>query len=114
MNYYTIADDVRKKIHKLVDDFFAKCTAIDLEKDDWHEDDLMLDLTNSGINPSQLMDVLKEDYKYSEDTFDTNGWDWDFWQTMSNDDFTEPFNRIKISGTGITFELYLQVGINLI
>lgn len=64
-----------------------------------------IDLTNSGLSPYTLERWLESVMGYELGDTVTNGWQWDFWTTM-----TKPGHKsLSINGTGATFELKLSV-----
>lgn len=63
-----------------------------------------IDFYNQGISPTQLRDILTDELGFEEKAFDTNGWEWDFWITMSKDGID-----YMIAGTGMTFELVFRL-----
>lgn len=100
INRYTLTDEIKKEFTPIVEDFINKVETADPEGDL-----LSMDLSDTKINPYTLAKVL-ESLGYKETDQDRNGWQLDFWITMKK----KGFKDLKITGTGITFELFLKEG----
>lgn len=63
-----------------------------------------IDFYNQGISPYQLKSILEDDLGFENNGFDSNGWGFDFWITMSKDGID-----FMIAGTGMTFEMVFRL-----
>lgn len=98
INRYELLPEVKEKYMPIVKKFIEE-----LENYSGCADDLKKDLSGTELNPYTLSTILKE-LGYEEIDLDRNGWQMDFWWY-----FEKPkCKSIQISGTGITFELFLQ------
>ena len=107
----------RYKLTKSVEDKYLGILSAFIDKLDNHnEDDIensvdqefTLELSDTGLNPYTLK-LLLEMFGYKEVEFDSNGWQWDYWWTMKNENAKSELTReLVIWGTGITFELKLS------
>ena len=106
MGSWSLTDAQRKDIKPLVEEFLNRIELLeDLENFDENND--CLDLTFKGIGPYQLTELLTE-LEYEKSSFDTNGWQYDFWQYMVNKNKANTY-RVCICGCGITFELKIKI-----
>lgn len=64
----------------------------------------VLDLYGKGIAPYPLQTILLEDFGFEEVSFDNNGWELDYWITLSKDG-----QHFVIAGTGMTHEIVLRL-----
>lgn len=62
-----------------------------------------INLTNTPLTPQNMRDIM-EQLGYTELSFDSNGWQCDFWIEFEK----EGESNITVSGCGATFELYLE------
>lgn len=63
-----------------------------------------IDFYNKGISPYQLKSILEDELGFEDGGIDRNGWEMDFWITMSKDGVD-----YMIAGTGITFEMVFRL-----
>lgn len=63
-----------------------------------------IDFYNQGISPTQLKDILIDELGFEYKDMDRNGWEMDFWITLSKDGID-----YMIAGTGMTFEMVLRL-----
>lgn len=63
-----------------------------------------IDFYNQGISPYQLKSILEDVLEFEDIGFDKNGWEMDFWITMSKDGID-----YMIAGTGMTFEMVFRL-----
>lgn len=92
---WTLSNEIREKNEPMIKRFIEEVERTNKEME--------INLSDSGLNPMTLIDLL-EDYGYSkEDIIDTNGWEVDFWVKMVHE--TKP--TLSIRGTAMIFELYL-------
>lgn len=96
MNKYKLTDELRNKFKPIVENFIE-------EVEKHPEEEKEINFTDTGINPSQLEELLEE-LGYEVSFSDDNGWQLDFWIHLEK----ENYNELIISGTGMTFELKLE------
>lgn len=99
MNRWTLTEETRKKYEPFVQDFINRVEAVDIET---ATELLEQDFSDTELNPATLTDIL-EGLEYEVDDRDDNGWELDFWITMTKD----KCRQIRIEGCGMTFELKL-------
>lgn len=61
-----------------------------------------IDLSDTTLNPENMRDIMKE-LGYTEMSFDSNGWEYDFWIEFAK----EGEKNVTVSGCGVTFDLRL-------
>lgn len=89
---------------KVIKKFLIESDKIDIESD-WLDSDVELDVTKLflEISPS-ILDEILESLGYTQDEFDANGWDWDFWAYYSltrEDESTKGLpEKVTMSGSG--------------
>ena len=112
MNRWHLTDEVREKIKPLLTEYLNKVESVTVEEIEYmSNEELGLDLSDKGINPSQLEDLLKE-FGYEVTNRDDNGWELDFWIDMRRKDektFDSTCEHLVISGCGMTFELKIYI-----
>lgn len=99
---YYLTDTVRKKFNLIIKSYIDMLE--NSKSDDVNE--LHLDLTDMGISPMQLQELLVE-FGYTEDYTDTNGWQCDYWMYFENAERTGYARRLCIYGTAIAFSIGL-------
>ena len=110
MSRFDLTEEVRAKYIPVISKFFdeiASKTTEDLEA--MEDDDFVLPLSDTELNPYTLQKILETDFGYEVDCADTNGWEMDFWVNLLKDNVEDLTNSICIEGQGITFELNLKV-----
>lgn len=112
MNRWIVTDEIRDKFKPILKEYFDKVENLTVEQaEKMSNEDLGIDLSDKGINPSQLVDLLEE-FGYKEDDRDDNGWELDFWIYMRRHDgetLNSPCDKLVIIGCGMTFELKIRV-----
>lgn len=74
MNRWHLTDEIREKIKPLLVEYFNKVENVTAEQvEHMSNEELGIDLSDKGINPSQLEDLLKE-FGYEIENRDDNGW----------------------------------------
>ena len=96
-NRWQVTQEQREKFIPLIKEFVEKMK----ENPDATA---AIDFYNQGISPTQLKDILTDDMGFEEKDFDRNGWEMDFWITLSKDGID-----YMIAGTGMTFELVFRL-----
>lgn len=61
-----------------------------------------ISLNDTPLNPENMIDILTE-LGYVQNSFDSNGWEYDFWYTFVK----EGERAIILAGTGVTFDLQI-------
>lgn len=112
MNRWHLTDEIRDKIKPLLVEYFDKVENVTAEQvEHMSNEELGIDLSDKGINPSQLEDLLKE-FGYEVKHRDDNGWELDFWIYMKRTDgkyFDSNCENLVIAGCGMTFELKIYI-----
>ena len=103
MANWNLTDKQRKDIKPLVEEFLDRIESLE----DLGGETVCLDLTFKEISPAQLKDLFEE-LGYEGGDFDSNGWQYDFWQYMLNHK-KDNTHKICICGCGMTFELKIMV-----
>lgn len=104
MNRYILTEEIKKKYYTIVLKHMADIITCNIE--DKSRYDVALDLSNTELNPYTLGELLKDVFGYEDNNMDTNGWEMDFWIHYRHPDDSYP--PLCITGTGITFELFLR------
>lgn len=94
---WELSNELQNKYIPIVQAFIDK-----IESED-EDESSELDLSDTGLSPYTMQKLL-EGMGYEEKDVDTNGWQWDFWITMTK----EGFKPLCLSGTGITFTMQLS------
>lgn len=112
MNRWIITDEIRDKFNPILKEYFDKVENLSVEQmKDISCEELGLQLSDKGINPSQLVDLLEE-FGYKETNREDNGWELDFWIYMTRTDgkkFNSCCENLVINGCGMTFELKIYI-----
>lgn len=103
MSYWNLTEEIKNKFKPIVEEYLNQLENEEITEEQWDG----IDLTNKGINPIQLKELLEEEFGYEDDCFDSNGWEHDFWQYMNNDNRKNYAKKLCIGGCGMTFELNL-------
>ena len=111
MSRYDIDKEVRNKYVTIIGKFFNEVdskTTEDIES--MKDDSFVLPLSDTELNPYTLQKILELDFGFGDSDMDTNGWEMDFWIYLYRK--TEGLtNKVCIQGTGITFELNLNISV---
>ena len=97
MNRWKPTNEQKRKFIPLINEFIEKMK----ENPD---ETAAIDFYNQGISPTQLEDILIDELGFERASFDSNGWEFDFWITMAKDGI-----KYMIAGTGMTFELCFRL-----
>lgn len=112
MNRWILDEITREKIKPLLSEYFDKVENITVEQMEYmSNEEFGLDLTDKGINPSQLVELLEE-FGYEETDRNDNGWELDFWIDMERKDgktFDSTCEHLVVAGCGMTFELKIYI-----
>ena len=112
MNRWHLTDEIRNKIKPLLVEYFDKVESVTAEQiEHMSNEELGIDLSDKGINPSQLEDLLKE-FGYEVKDRDDNEWELDFWIYMKRTDgkyFDSGCEKLVVAGCGMTFELKIYI-----
>lgn len=113
MNRWLLTDEIREKIKPLLSEYFDKIENVtDEQMEKMENEELGIDLSDKGINPYQLLQLLEEEFDYEKEDIDRNGWEQDFWIYMKRIDgkyFVSGCENLVISGCGMTFELKIYI-----
>lgn len=94
-NRWNPTDEQREKFIPIIKEYLEKVKENPKE---------VLDLYGKGIAPYPLQTILIEDFGFEEVDFDRNGWEMDYWITLSKNG-----QNFIIAGTGMTHEITLQL-----
>ncbi|MBQ8218378.1 MAG: hypothetical protein IJZ79_03640 [Bacilli bacterium] len=112
INRWKLTNEIRNKIKPILEEYFHKVENLTVEQvETMSNEELGLNLSDLGINPYQLTELLKE-FGYEKTNSDHNGWELDFWIHMRRSDgkcFDSTCERIVIAGCGMTFELKIYI-----
>lgn len=112
MNRWKLTDEIRNKIKPLLAEYLKKVETLTVDIIEiMPNEHLGIDLSDKGINPSQLVELLEE-FGYEEIDRSDNGWELDFWITMRRKDgkcFESTCEELIINGCGMTFELKIYI-----
>lgn len=112
MNRWILTDEIRDKFKPVLRQYFDKVENLTVEQvENMSNEELGIELSDKGINPSQLVDLLEE-FGYEESNRSDNGWELDFWIYMSRKDgktFNSTCENLVVSGCGMTFELKIYI-----
>lgn len=102
-NRYELTKEIKDKWVPVIKNFLD---ILDNWKPEYENDDIKkteLDLSDTGLNPYTLKELLINEFGYKEDDdkFDTNGWQMDFWIYLNKPNHVS----LCITGTG---ELHLS------
>jgi len=111
-NRWVLTDEVREKYKPIVAEFMNKiwsATAEDVES--WDNDEATLKLSDTELRPYTLLTLMQEEFGYSREDFDDNGWELDYWITLEKSGESCPSQAeiMCIHGCGMTFELNLSI-----
>ena len=109
MDGWDLTDELRNKFKPIVDDYINLLESD--EVDNIHEK--YIKLTNQGINPIQMKELLEEMGYEEEYPIDSNGWQFDFWWDFTNPKREKYAKKLCICGCGITFDLMLRSDVDL-
>ena len=104
---WNLTDELREKFKPIVEDYIALIESNEVN----NEHRQGINLTNQGINPIQLKELL-EQLGYEDDGYDSNGWQHDFWWNMSNSNYKKYAKNLCICGCGMVFSLVLRSNVD--
>lgn len=96
-NRWEATQEQREKFIPILQEFINKALKTPNTKE-------CIDFYNQGVSPYQLKSILEDDLGFEDSGFDSNGWEFDFWITMSKDG-----TNFMIAGTGMTFEMVFRL-----
>jgi len=99
MSGWALTDEVKERFTPIIQEFIDK-----IETMDYVDEESGLNLSDTELNGYTLWKLL-EDLGYEQTELDHNGWQMDFWIRFEK----EGFKTLSVDGTGITFELALNV-----
>lgn len=112
MNRWYLTDEIRENIKPLLTEYFDRVENVTYEQvEEMTNEELGIDLSDKGINPSQLVDLLEE-FGYKETNREDNGWELDFWIDMKRKDgkcFDSGCEHLVVAGCGMTFDLKIFI-----
>ena len=112
MNRWNLTEEIKDKIKPLLTEYFQRIENVTTEQiEQMSNEELGINFSDKGINPHQLVSLLKE-FGYEEVDRDDNGWELDFWIHMRRQDektFDSGCEKLVVAGCGMTFELKLYI-----
>ena len=84
MNRWQLTDEIKEKFVPILKEYLNKMETMPEEV--FEEETYDLDLSDTGINPYQLWQLLETEFGYEEIDIDENGWEQDFWIKMQRTD----------------------------
>lgn len=112
MNKWHLTDEIRENLKPLLTEYLNKVESVTAEQvETMTNEELGIELTDKGINPTQLVDLLGE-LGYEETDRDDNGWQMDFWIYLKRTDgkhFESGCEKLVVGGCGMTFELKIYI-----
>ena len=112
MNRWQLTDEIITKFIPILQEYLNKIENITAEQFMQMETkDLDIDFSDTGINPTQLCDLMEE-LGYKETKTEDNGWELDFWIHLKRKEgkhFESGCENLVISGCGMTFELKIGI-----
>lgn len=113
MNRWILTDEIRNKFKPLLTEYFTKVENVTFgQVEKMTNEELGLDLSDKGINPYQLWQILEEEFNYRKEDIDWNGWEQDFWIKMKRTDgkyYDSGCENLIINCCGMTFELKIYI-----
>lgn len=67
-----------------------------------------LDLTDLHVAPYHVWSLFKNEFGYTDEDIDSNGWQQDFWIVLTQEDYP----TVIVGATGMTHEVNLELSIN--
>lgn len=106
-NYWHIKDSKQKELLKnIIIDTINEIASFEVTEDSVSRYNVGIDLTNMGVGPYHVKDILEE-LGYNEDDFSDNGWEMDYWFHFQHPE-SDKFPPLCLSGTAIIHEMYLR------
>ncbi|MNS42020.1 hypothetical protein D3C71_1502710 [compost metagenome] len=99
-NRWALTEEVKQKYIPVVEQFISELESINPEDANGL---LEINLSDTELSPYTLVKLL-EGMGYKERSRDDNGWQFDYWITMSK----KGFKTLSVNGTAIIFELKLS------
>lgn len=110
MSRWDMTNEQRGLLRQKLTDWFRKINSMtDKEYAEADRKSIALDLYNSGISPQHVRDILQEEFGYEELSMENNGWEWDYWIYFAKENVINRCDKLCVSGTGVTFELVVDV-----
>ena len=100
MSGWNLTDEIRDNIGTLLYGYLLELSELDVE----NEEIPTLNLSDKGISPSQLSDLLEE-FGWERGEQEENGWEMDFWIPFTKHNI---YYTLTLSACGHTFTLELS------
>ena len=101
MSRFDLTEEVEAKYIPIIGKFFDEIASKTTE---YLEDDaFVLPLSDTELNPYTLQKILKTDFRYKDDSTDTNCWEIYFWIELFKYNVEDFTNSLCIEGQGTTF-----------
>lgn len=108
METWDLTDELREKFKPIVENYLRLIESENIDDINKH----YLELTNQGISPMQLKELLEELGYKEKYSLDSNGWQFDFWWYFTNPQREKYAKELCITGCGISFDLILRSDID--
>lgn len=110
MNRWQLSEDIKKKYKPIIQEFLTKMENLTYDEiENMDNEEFCLKLSNTELRPYTLLELMRE-FGYGNEEFKDNGWELDFWITISkNGSYPSTCEELCIHGCGMTFELNLSV-----
>ena len=112
MSRWNVSKKIEEKFKPILKDYLNEIENLTFDEiNKMNINDLILDLSDTGINPSQLVKLLN-DLGYEETDRENSGWELNFWIYFQRKDgkiFESNCEQLVIIGCGMTFELKLCI-----
>ena len=102
MSEWNLTDELRDLIKPLVEEYINGLANVETNEDK------ILELSHTGINPIQLEQLLEE-MGYRDNGLDINGWEHDYWWYMINYKKNDNTKELVIYGTAMCHNINLHV-----
>lgn len=102
MGEWDLTDELRDLVKPLVEEFIEKL------KSTKEDEDEVLELSRTGINPIQLEQLLEE-LGYKDNGLDSNGWQHDYWWYMIDYKKNDNSKKLCIHGCAMCHNINLSM-----
>lgn len=101
MGEWNLTDELRSKVKPLVTEY------INMLENEELKDYEKVSLSNTGISPIQLSELLKE-LGYENNSFYSNGWEYDYWWDFCNPEKKNKAKKLCIYGCAMCHDINLR------
>lgn len=112
VNRWLLTEKDREQFTPVLENYLFKLEHLSVEEiENMKNEEFMLNLSDTSLNPSKLVDLFEE-FGYEKADSDDNGWELDFWIYINRTDgktYDSMCKSLCIFGCGMTFELKVCV-----